>query len=59
MDDKDKAIADIKVLHDRLLSEMDKVIFKLNNYSRQQLAEHQDSEKAAMDQILKKIKEDL
>lgn len=59
MVDKQKTLEEIKNLHDKLIAELDKVIAKLDNYNRGQMAEHREEEKKAMDQILEKIKKDL
>lgn len=59
MEDKSKVLEELNILHRRLLSELDKAIIKLNDYSRQQTEKHLASENQAMQAILKKIKEEL
>ncbi|PWB38994.1 MAG: hypothetical protein C3F02_01130 [Parcubacteria group bacterium] len=56
MSDKEKILADIQALHKNLMSELDKIIFKLDNYTRQKLEAHRSQENEAMDKILEKIK---
>lgn len=57
--DKQKILQEIKDLHQRLLAELDKIIVKLDNYSREQMAQSREAEKRAMDDILAKIKNKL
>lgn len=59
MANKQKTLEEIQNLHTKLMAELDKVIAKLDNYNRGQMAEHREDEKKAMDQILDKIKKDL
>lgn len=56
MADTQKTLEEIKYLHHRLMAELDKVIVKLDNYSRQQMAVSREAESKAMEDILAKIK---